>query len=113
MLDRDATTVAMLQDYAKRVKADQVLIICSDAVEYLQANNSAFDIVFVDPPYQSDMLSRCCALLEDKHWLSNHAKIYLECDVQIELPDLPENWHCQKSKKAGQVAYQLYSREEN
>lgn len=111
MLERDAAIAAELRDGVNRLQAEQIQLICIDAVEYLQANNRKFDVVFVDPPYQSDLLVSCCALLEQKHWLANHAKIYLECDVHNELTDLPENWFCQKSKKAGQVAYRLYVRD--
>ncbi len=111
MLERDAAVAAELRDGVNRLQAEQIQLSCIDAVEYLQTNNRKFDVVFVDPPYQSDLLVACCALLEQKHWLANHAKIYLECDVHNELTDLPENWLCQKSKKAGQVAYRLYTRD--
>lgn len=113
MLERDAVTVAELKENVNRLQAEQIKVACTDAIEHLQADGGKFDIVFVDPPYQSDLLVRCCALLEQKHWLANHAKIYLECDVHDELTDLPGNWHCQKSKKAGQVAYQLYARNDD
>lgn len=117
MLDRDTDTVAMLKDNIKRLEAEQIQAACADVVEYLKDNSPSagqlFDIVFVDPPYQSDLLAHSCALLEQKHWLAIHAKIYLECDAHDDLTGLPENWHCQKSKKAGQVGYQLYTREPN
>jgi 16S rRNA (guanine966-N2)-methyltransferase len=112
MLDREAATVTRLKDNINRLQAGNIQVTCIDAVEYLQADSQKFDVVFVDPPYQSDLLVRCCTLLEQKHWLANHAKIYLECDAYDELTDLPENWHCQKRKKAGQVAYQLYTRDD-
>lgn len=117
MLDRDAATAATLKENIECLRAEQVQVACMDAIEFLEGDNSysgqLFDIVFVDPPYQADLLVRCCALLEQKHWLSNHAKIYVECDANADLKGLPENWHCQKSKKAGQVGYQLYTRDGN
>lgn len=111
MLDDDTLTVNQLRDNIDRLQAEQVKATCTDAVNFLQSAGQVFDIVFIDPPYQSDLLVHCAALLEQKHWLANHAKIYLECDVHDELADLPENWHCQRRKKAGQVAYQLYTRD--
>lgn len=112
MLDRDAATVAELKDNIDRLQAEHIQVTCVDAVECLLADSRKFDVVFVDPPYRSDLLMRCCTLLEQKHWLANHAKIYLECDVHDELTGLPENWHCQKRKKAGQVAYRLFTRDD-
>lgn len=111
MLDRDAATVATLKDNIDCLQAGQIQATCIDAVEFLQGARQVFDIVFVDPPYQSDLLEHCCRLLEQKHWLANHAKIYIECDAHNDLTGLPENWHCQRHKKAGQVGYQLYNRQ--
>lgn len=113
MLDDDTLTVNQLRDNIDRLQAEQVKATCTDAVNFLQSAGQVFDIVFIDPPYQSDLLVHCAALLEQKHWLANHAKIYLECDVHDELAGLPENWHCQRRKKAGQVAYQLYTRDDD
>lgn len=110
MLDQDVETVTTLKDNIEHLKASHVHVACMNAVEFLQGDNQPFDIVFVDPPYQSDLLVRCCTLLEQKHWLANHAKIYVECDAKVDLSGLPDNWYCQKSKKAGQVGYRLYTR---
>ena len=112
MLDRDVETITALKENAQLLQAEQVRIKADDAIQYLQSNKQEFDVVFIDPPYQAGLVASCCELLEQQHCLSNHAKIYLEYDVQDEITGLPENWHCEKNKKAGQVAYQLYSRKE-
>lgn len=117
LLDNDQATVAMLEGNCRRLDAKQVQVVCDDAIKFLGTDKPPteqnYDIVFVDPPYQSGLLGSCCRLLEQGHWLANHAKIYLECDARDTLTDLPGNWHCQKSKKAGQVGYQLYTRDNN
>lgn len=110
MLDSDAATVAMLASNITTLTAEQVSVVQADAVCFLRGNSQRYDIVFLDPPYQSGLLGTCCDLLESRHWLANHAKIYLECDAHDELQDIPGNWQCLKSKKAGQVGYHLYSR---
>jgi 16S rRNA (guanine966-N2)-methyltransferase len=48
--------------------------------------------------------------LEDKGWLSKHAKIYVEAESTLKLEGLPENWRLLKSKLAGEVGYHLYER---
>jgi 16S rRNA (guanine966-N2)-methyltransferase len=110
MFENDVASFAELNENINRLQAKQVEVRCIDAIEALQADSEQFDIVFVDPPYQSDLLVRCCALLEQQHWLANHAKIYLECDAHDELKGLPGNWRCERNKTAGQVAYHLYAR---
>ena len=110
MLDKDAATVSTLAANIDLLAASQVRLLQTDAVSFLQGESRQYDIVFLDPPYQSGLLGPCCELLESRHWLANHARIYLECDAHTVLQEIPENWQCLKSKKAGQVGYHLYSR---
>lgn len=110
MIDNDAESVSMLESNAGMLSARQIEVIRSDASGFLQRKSRQYDIVFLDPPYQADLLGVCCGLLESRQWLANHAKIYLESDAHNDLSGIPENWQCLKSKKAGQVGYHLYTR---
>ena len=80
---------------------------------FLQAGRAPdtppFDLVFIDPPYQSGLLTPCCDLLEQGDWLAGDARIYLECEAASE-PTVPAGWQLLKQKRAGQVAYYLFSR---
>ena len=38
-----------------RLGAQQIRVFCEDALEWLGSNNQTFDIVFLDPPYNSDL----------------------------------------------------------
>lgn len=72
-----------------------------------------FDIVFLDPPYQKDLLIPCCHFLEEQGYLAESAIIYLEAQQTIEDNDLPRNWQIIKSQQTGQVFYHLAQREES
>ena len=80
---------------------------------YLKNNTTKFDVVFLDPPYRSQLLPQICMLLEQEKCLAEHAKIYLEHDKGQDLPVLPDNWCVKKNKTAGQVSYYLIDRKEN
>jgi 16S rRNA (guanine966-N2)-methyltransferase len=56
------------------------------------------------------MAQQTCHWLENMGWLTAGAKIYVEVESQLVLDDLPKNWHCQKSKTAGEVGYYLFVR---
>lgn len=90
--------------------ATQAVTIISRAIDYLQRQPEHFDIVFLDPPYQSVTLEQCCAQLEQRGWLSPLAYLYIETHSAAELPPLPPNWQLLRSKKAGQVGYHLLER---
>ena len=69
-----------------------------------------FDIVFIDPPYQAQLVMPMCELLEAKQYLATHALIYLESPQALTPNDLPKNWGLIKQKQAGQVFYHLVQR---
>lgn len=79
-----------------------------DAIAWLDAAVSQpFDIVFVDPPYQSGLLAPAIERLAANGWLAADARIYLECARSQDLPELPAGWEILKEKTAGEVRYFL------
>jgi len=87
--------------------SNNIKCIQQDALQWLQTYGDKFDVVFLDPPYESDLLTESFRLLEQSQCLSDEAKIYIEYPSQKELPPLPVNWHVIRGKKAGQVGYYL------
>ncbi|MCK5262746.1 MAG: 16S rRNA (guanine(966)-N(2))-methyltransferase RsmD [Gammaproteobacteria bacterium] len=115
MVDSDNQTVNMLRDNIDLLSASQIKVVCGDVINFLQSCDFMFDVVFIDPPYRLDVIAQCCELLESKQCLSDHAKIYIECDASNDLSKdsngLPDNWQCLKRNTAGQVGYHLFTRE--
>ena len=71
-----------------------------------------FDIVFVDPPYDTDLVKRSLNRLIRYRLLRPEAQIYIECSAQ-EAPTISEEWAVLRQKKAGQVCYGLYQHSAN
>lgn len=69
-----------------------------------------FDIVFVDPPFDSDMIPAICRLLEQHQVLSPDASIYIESKAEVNQQILPENWRIYRQAKASRVHYCLCKR---
>ena len=111
LLEMQNQAVAILAENIKTLEADQVQVIRSDAINWLKSKSSdSFDIVFIDPPFDSDYLAQTCELLESQHCLAEHACIYLEMDCRQDLPELPKSWSVTREKKTGQVRYYLVRR---
>ncbi len=91
-------------------------IVAADAVTWLQTTppRNTFDIVFLDPPFASNLSHRVAHLLENNGWLNAHALIYIETPTHhapgAPADKLPENWQPVKQKVAGDVDYRLYQR---
>jgi 16S rRNA (guanine966-N2)-methyltransferase len=93
------------------LKAEHVSIYAATVPTQLRQPEKPFDVVFLDPPYQANLLFSTCRHLEENYFLADSAYIYLEAEQAIEDNDLPSNWRIIKSKLAGQVAYHLAFRE--
>lgn len=109
MVDQSSLVVKNLQALQQVLKTDNVEIYQANAPKIKQPRQP-FDIVFLDPPFQSDLLLPSCFYLEENGLLSPGASIYLEASNNLDEKDLPKGWQLIKSKKAGQVAYHLARR---
>lgn len=89
---------------------DRGNVIQSEAEPYLQGCEKRFDIVFLDPPFSTDVIDSVCATLEQRDLLSDNACIYIETPRSGEPPLLPSNWTVTRAKIAGNVSYQLAQR---
>jgi len=106
LTDADPDAVEALQRNAARLGAEAAAIVAMDALSYLEDTAETFDIVFVDPPYTSNLLTACLAMLERRGRLRPGAWIYLEARKD-EPFSLPPGWQRVRSKIAGQVGYHL------
>ena len=100
-----------LLDNKTSLKAEHATILNQDALHFLKQNKALFDVVFIDPPFAMGMAVQACQWLEDKDWLSKHAKIYVEAESTLKLDGIPPNWRQLKSKVAGEVGYHLFERQ--
>ena len=69
-----------------------------------------FDIVYLDPSFEENILSKCYILLEEANILKDSCIIYIESGKALEKTNVPPNWLLQRSKKAGVVYFYLYHR---
>jgi 16S rRNA (guanine966-N2)-methyltransferase len=120
-LSRGAASSTFVDSHAKASQAikshldmlnasDKAEVLQMDAAKYLQKEAVAFDVVFLDPPYQSDFMASVIPLLENNGWLAPGAMLYLEIESRKVLPELPSSWQKLKEKSAGDVSYYLFQR---
>lgn len=83
--------------------------ICQDALKFTQTPPSEpYDLIFLDPPFSSDIVPQLVSQLSSQHWLSPQALIYLEQPSHQAVDALPSNWQLFKDTKAGQSHARLY-----
>ncbi len=86
-------------------------VIQAEAEPFLSSCTQRFDLVFLDPPFSTDIIDSVCATLENKELLNHRAHIYIETPRAGEPPVLPDNWSVTRAKIAGNVSYQLAQRQ--
>ncbi|NOQ80263.1 MAG: 16S rRNA (guanine(966)-N(2))-methyltransferase RsmD [Gammaproteobacteria bacterium] len=128
MIDKNPQAIRMIGNNLKLLGADNAQLLKMDARAYLagiegsllqcaegsslqiaegSTPSKTFDIVFLDPPFNKQLVGPFCQLLDKADCLSDQASIYIEIEKKTALPELPKNWEVVKQKKAGQLAYYL------
>lgn len=116
MIDSHTPVVRQLEAVKEKLKADNVQVLRADAVASAQSyalRGQRFRLVFLDPPYQQEFLSKTLPLCADL--LEEGGLVYAE--AAAELPFAPEDgspvpdwlapWEAVRADKAGMVFYHL------
>jgi len=107
-VERSHTAANALRRNIAELNATGATVHEVDAIGYLHRSEpSAFDIVFLDPPFGADLTEDLCRLLDAGSLLAADARVYIERDRSKPEPELPEGWQTLKTKTAGNVRYSL------
>lgn len=109
-VERSRPVLSTLEQTLAQLECRDAATFNMDALRYLDGPVQPFDVVFLDPPFGSDIIGNCCRRLETAGWLAPEAWIYLEHDRARALPPLPDNWSAHRDGRAGQVAFHLVRR---
>lgn len=90
----------------RKLSADQrAEVFSGDAIAWLARSERRYDVVMLDPPYDSPLLTQ--ALERLTRILKPHNRVYLEWPRGGPMPPLGEGWSLLREKQAGQVSYGL------
>jgi 16S rRNA (guanine(966)-N(2))-methyltransferase RsmD len=102
MVENNAATQRDLQKNAQLLGAEQIEILCTDALRFLAANTQLFDVIFLDPPFNQGWLEKLLPQLA--RCLAPDGVVYVEAE---KLVADDSGWQVLKSGKAGNVQYHL------
>ena len=114
LLEKDKQVANQLKKNKQLVACDNVEIYSTDTFQWLdKPAQKQFDVVFIDPPFHQSLIEKTVQLLENNHWLTSSAYIYIESETNHDLTSyIPSNWYLHREKTAGQVHSYLFIREE-
>lgn len=102
MVENNRAVCRVLRDSAKKLDCANVALHCADGLEFVRQLRERYDVIFLDPPFQSDYLDKLLPLLPER--LAPDGVVYVESGVAYE-PGAP--WQVVKRARAGAVHYQL------
>lgn len=82
-------------------------VVEADALQFLHCPPQPFDVIFLDPPFASELIAGCGALVDEHGWIKSGGRIYVEAPATMQPLPLPAAWEVLRSKRAGQVGYHL------
>lgn len=93
----------------KETNNAEVAIHVGGALEFLNRPLAEkFDVIFLDPPFNSGLSQKAVNLLEQSHCLAEPALIYIERHAKAEKMHVPSTWELYREGQAGESHYQLF-----
>ncbi len=103
----------MLNEQKEQFNAQTIEIRNQNALIYLQNENQQYDVIFLDPPFDSDLLEKVIPIILKQQLLNVHGLLYVESAAQQKsiksLEILLETLICIREKVSGEVRYALYT----
>jgi 16S rRNA (guanine966-N2)-methyltransferase len=109
-VEENRTAVAELKRNLAELGCSGGTVVRGDAFARVFARSGPFDVVFLDPPFDSPRIPHLCKLVESVGCLSADALVYIEVAKKSDLPDIPAGWQILHENTAGQVRYALVQR---
>jgi 16S rRNA (guanine(966)-N(2))-methyltransferase RsmD len=108
LVESHPAAIAQLKANQTKLQASQMMIMAGDAQRLLSVMQDQFDVIFLDPPYQLQMLPSMLALCKARFAVGGliYAE-YAEAFTELPLPDWLNGWEVVRSGKAGAVHYAL------
>ncbi len=108
LLETDGDACAQLMRSRENLDAAGARIERADVRQWLETRDAApFDIVFLDPPFGTDLLDSVCEQLNRSNWLRPGSRVYIETGADT-LFSAPPGWVLYRDRTAGDVHCRLY-----
>ncbi len=109
LLEKTQSIFSNLKQQINVFKTGAIHPIKTDTLSYLQRSPKAFDIIFLDPPFNGlNLLEHCIYAIEEREILKPHGLLYVESAHPVTLNEI--YWETLKTKKAGLVYYALHQK---
>lgn len=80
-VDSRKESLAVTDKNLKMTRLDKnASLILSDSIAFLKTTGQKFDVIFIDPPYESDLYEKSLQIIAERNILKPEGQIIVECD---------------------------------
>lgn len=107
--DNSSKSMKVIKENISKCKADEIKLILSDYQDALRRfkGKTKFNIVFLDPPYETNYGEISLQLLKEHDLLEKNAIIVFEHNEKVKTPNI-EGYSIYKEKEYGKVIVTFY-----
>ncbi len=105
-LEQSQTSARALRDTLASLAAHQARVLTADAIGWFAQAEGQYDLIFLDPPFDSPRLGEALSLIEARGLLAPGGRLYLEWPAG-RRPLLPGALALLREGRAGQVSFGL------
>ena len=109
-VDESTEAVSLVRENLKITGFEEnAKVYRDDAVSFLKRGGK-FDIIFIDPPYDTKILDKVMGKIIEFDILKENGIIICESNYEKPMPDVPEPYKKRKEYKCGRTKITLYSK---
>ncbi len=105
LVEQDPACARQLRLQADQLGTTDAVVHCSSAREWLERDHDRYDIIFVDPPFASDLATEACTLVANGRNLAPAGLLYVETAPGWQPP--AGCFEMRKQGRAGRVQFML------
>ena len=110
-MDLRKEAVSLIRENLKLTGLDgQATVVQGDALAYLTRSRETFDLIFLDPPYASDLLKKVMEAIPTIDNVSENGIIVCENGSTADWPEVQPPYRLQKEYRYGKIRTALYRR---
>ena len=111
-VDMNRQATAVIRDNLKTVGfSEKAAVQQGDALVFLAGCRQKFDLILLDPPYQTQLLENCIQAVAKFDILSEHGIMVCESAAEKQLPDLQEPYEKGREYRYGKIKLSVYRRQ--
>lgn len=109
-IDREALVVSTIKQQLDLFALTHASVYQANIPQQIPSPTEPYNLIFMDPPFEQNLIAITSDWLEQQNWLANELWIYVEAEAELSPLPVPSSWQLIRHKTAGKVAYYLFKR---